>query len=285
MKVRSLGNIVLLTALVAGLVAPTAANAAESNGHVKVDVGDATPTDPIVDPEDPNKTPIDPSTPGVHPGETGPIAITNTTDLEFGTIKTGNAVIEKDAASLALVDAEKKPTGETRGALVAWSDMRGTNAGYTITAAMTKQFALSDNSKKLGGATITYTNPMLETTTINKDIAPELTASATSFTLGEGKEGASGDAVTVVNAAKGRGAGTYVLEFGQSAKYDASNAVIGTSLTEKGSDTTASSVKLTVPAATAAAMTLGDYESTITWSIVAAPTETPTETPAETPAE
>ena len=277
MKVRSLGNIVLLTALVAGLVAPTAANAAESNGHVKVEAGEAKPTDPIVDPENPDKGPdIDPSTPGVHPGDTGQLAITNTTDLEFGTIQTGNALIEKNADAISLVDAEKKPTGEKRGALVSWSDMRGTNAGYTITAAMTKQFALSDDSKKLGGASISYTNPLIETKSINKEIAPALTANASAFTLGE-----DGAAVTVVNAEAGKGAGTYVLEFGQSANYDASNAVIGTSVTPAGTDTTASSVKLTVPQATAASMTLGDYTSTVTWSIVAAPTGGETETPAE----
>lgn len=271
MKVRSLSSMVLLTAVVAGLVAPTAVNAAESTGHVKVDAGSTNPKDPIVDPENPDQGPdIDPDTPGVHPGETGPLAITNTTDLEFGTIQTGNAKIERNADAISLVDAENKPTGAKRGALVAWSDVRGTNAGYTITAAMTKQFALADNSKKLGGATISYTNSLIETKSINKEIAPALTADASAFTLGE-----DGAAVTVVNAAAGKGAGTYVLEFGQSADYDASNAVIGTSVTPKGEDTTASSVKLTVPQATVASMTLGDYTSTVTWSIVAAPVVTP----------
>lgn len=276
MKVRSLSSIVLLTAVVAGLAVPTAANAAESNGKVTVEAGSTSKDDPIIDPEIPGGEDIDPNTPGVHPGgdgDLGALAITNTTDLNFGKIKTANKVVEANAAALALVDdtPEQKPTGKTRGALVAWSDVRGTNAGYTITAAMTKQFALADDSKKLGGATISYTNAMLETKEINKEIAPALTASA--FTLGEGKEGAAGEAVTVVNAATGKGAGTYILEFGQSADYDASNAVIGTSVTPKGEDTTASSVKLTVPQATAASMTLGDYTSTVTWSIVAAPTE------------
>lgn len=150
MKVRKLSSIAILAALVAGLAVPTAANAAESTGKVKVEAGEAKPTDPIVDPEKPDKGPdIDPSTPGVHPGDTGALAITNTTDLEFGTIKTGNALIEKNADAISLVDADKKPTGAKRGALVSWSDMRGTNAGYTITAAMTKQFALSDATKKI----------------------------------------------------------------------------------------------------------------------------------------
>ena len=279
MKVRSLSSIVLLTAVVAGLAVPTAANAAESNGKVTVEAGSTSKDDPIVDPEIPGGEDINPDTPGVHPGgegDLGALAITNTTDLNFGTIKTANKIVEANAAALALVDADSKPTGKTRGALVAWSDVRGTNAGYTITAAMTKQFALSDDSKKLGGASISYTNTMLETKAINKDVAPALTADASAFTLGEGKDGAAGDAVTVVNAATGKGAGTYVLEFGQSADYDASNAVVGTSTTTPGTDTTASSVKLTVPQATAASMTLGNYTSTVTWSIVAAPTA-PTE--------
>lgn len=287
MKVRSLSSIVLLTALVAGIAVPTAANAEDttttspnalSNGFVKVEAGQANPKDPIIDPDNPDKGPdIDPSTPGIHPGGTGSLAITNTTDLQFGTISTGNAVINKYADGLSLVDADKKPTGEKRGALVAWSDMRGTNAGYTITAAMTQQFTLAEDTKTIGGATVTYTNPLLETKSINADIAPALDAKASSFTLGE-----DGNAVTVVNAKTGTGAGTYVLEFGHSATYDPANAVIGPKdIADKGTDTTGSSVNLTVPQATAASMTLGDYTATITWSIVAAPT-TPT-TP-DTPA-
>lgn len=275
MKLRSLSSITLLSALALGLVAPSAVNAAESNGHVKVEVGEAKPEDPIVDPENPDQGPdIDPETPGVKPGETGPLAITNTTDLEFGTIKTGNAQLKNNAAAITLLDSEGKPSDKKRGALVSWSDIRGTNEGYTITAAMTKQFALADGSKKLGGATISYTNSLIETKSINKDIAPAFDSSA--FTLGE-----DGSAVTVVNAAKGKGAGTYVMEFGQSADYDASNAVIGTSVTPAGTDTTGSSVTLTVPQATVASMTLGDYTSTVTWTIAATPT-TPTE-PEATP--
>ena len=268
MKLRKLSSVVLLTALVAGVAAPTAASAAESTGKVTVEKGTAKPTDPIVDPEIPGN-PIDPTHPEIEEGDEGDLAITNTTTLNFGTISTGNAQIKKDAAALALVDKDGKATGEKRGALVAWSDLRGTNAGYTIKAAMTKQFTLGegDNAKKLGGATISYSNPLLETTAINKEIAPALTSDATAFTLGE-----DGNAVTIVDAATGKGAGTYVLEFGQSADYDATSAVLGNSAIQAGVDTSDSSVTLTVPAATAASMTLGNYTSTVTWSIEAAPT-------------
>lgn len=266
MKVKKIAAVALLTAIAGGATLPIAANAAESNGKVTVEKGSAKPQDPIVDPEIPNSEPgITPDTPGVHPGDTGELAITNTTDLLFDKIATGNSIITRDAHAIALVDGENKPTGETRGNFVTWSDLRGTNAGYTITAAMTKQFSLADDSKKLGGATLTYTNPLLETKTINKDIAPSLTEAANSFVLGE-----DGTAVEVVNAASGKGAGTYVLEFGQSANYDASNAVLDNPAAQKGTD--ANSVKLTVPAATAASMTLGDYTATVTWTIASTPT-------------
>ncbi|MGX4687038.1 WxL domain-containing protein [Vagococcus sp. JNUCC 83] len=263
MKARKIAALTLLTAIVGGATIPLTANAAESNGKVTVGAGEIKPDDPMVDPEKPNTEPgITPDTPGVHPGANkGPLGITNTTDLIFDKISTGNSIITRDAHALELADKTK------RGQLVTWSDLRGSNAGYTITAAMTKQFSLADDSKKLGGATLTYTNPLLETKTINKDIAPSLTSQASSFVLGE-----DGTAVEVVNAAAGKGAGTYVLEFGQSADYDANNAVLGNDAIQKGVDTTANSVKLTVPAATAASMTLGDYIATVTWTIASTPT-------------
>lgn len=281
MKFQKFVTLSLLTTIVGGISVPLTSSAAKSTGKVKVGVGTIDPTDPIVDPENPNTEPgIDSSNPGLEGGDDplGPLSITNTSTLDFGEIQTGNSKITQPANYFSVVDSENKEVAK-RGHIVSWSDIRGTNAGYTITAAMTKQFSLADNSKKLGGATITYTNPLLETKAINSTIAPSLTADATSFELGE-----DGAATKVVEAANGKGAGTYVLEFGQSAEYDATNQVVGNPAIQKGVDTTGNSVFLDVPAATAASMTVGDYTAEVTWTISAIPDATENPAAPETPA-
>lgn len=237
-----------LVAVIGASVVPVGAFAQtdlDSTGTVTVDKGTIDPTDPesIVDPEDPTGPGIDPNTPGVVPNpdidDKGIIAVS---DLDFGTIAVGTT--NATAAALELIGGK---AGETRGNIVSFGDVTGEYTGYTIWAELTSQF--SNGTAALDGSTITYTNPLLETSgTGTITAAPEA-----SVTLS-----ADNGPQNFIKAANGEGSGLWTLEFGQSASYTGAAGTAGTD---------GDSVELEIPVSVASAMAKATYVATVTWTM------------------
>lgn len=252
--VAILGVTVLGTASPA-FAAPTATEL-NSTGTVSVKEGSAGGENtPTVDPEDPKKplpTP-DPGSPGENTnGETGPLVIEKTTNLDFGEITTSANDVTSFAKPMSFESGSKK-----RGAYVQWADVRaGGTYGYEVTAQLTSQFQDESGKNVLSGSTIDFSNGMVVAQGDNTNLIPS--AAKTAFQLSENEN----DAVTVVAASKDKkeGKGRFIMEFGQSA-----DSTTG----EKGTD--ANSVKLTVPAKIASNMAVTDYKAVVTWKIAAVP--------------
>ncbi|AQP53936.1 hypothetical protein BW732_06690 [Vagococcus penaei] len=270
MKFRPLGTLVVLTVLANIIFDPMIAKAdiateLPSNGILTVESGTINPSNPdpenpitsqyIPDPENPEKS-LSPTDWGFVTNGTdmskGIFALTN---LNFGTIKVGSQ--QAYAAPLKLMgkDEENKDVvKETRGNMIVFGDISGEATGYTISAQLTKQFALKNApNQTLKGSTITYTNPLLVTSVFDGAPVSQITGQLNpKVVLDE-----SGAAQDVVRANKGEGAGFWSLEFGQSKDYNG----LGNLATD------AQSVVLTIPPITANVISKGDYVAEVTWTL------------------
>lgn len=263
MKATKLVTTAAIATLGLTLLAPSALAAGEVwTGAGDITFSEDTGTKNPTDPEKPGE--IDP--PGKVNPTGGPFAINVVSDLHFkGDNTDGTAKITTNKGEFWA----SKPvgTGEgkelERGNWVQVTDMRSVDKngpkGWKLSAALTKQFANeSDDTQKIEGATITYSNPVV---TAEKDPEPRpdlLTGSNPVFTAGADKvlefnENGS-PSVEMATAKSGSGFGTYYLQFGRSSTIQG--------VTE---DTTASSVKLTVPANTPVAAK--KYTAEITWTL------------------
>lgn len=202
----------------------------------------------------------------------GAYGIQAVSNLNFGTFSRQAATVEKYSAPVKIYGAVTDDLGNAvvtggkltadmsderlRGQYVQWSDLRDGGSGYQIQAKMTEQF--TNGSNKLTGATIDYSNGLLNYNTAQLGEMPKM--GATIFQLTEDPQAA---ATVVATAAAGAGKGEYFAEYGQSAGFVDVNG------TENTTDTTGTSVKLTVPAAVAASAPTGDYKATVTWTMVA----------------
>lgn len=259
MKVKTLCTTALLASLgvtlLGGTVAKAAPESLPSPGKVTVSEGQTIgETDPTPDPEVEGGEITKPTDPGITPNpDKGSIAVERVSVLDFDSIGTSSNKIEKYAKEVKWTEGAGE---QKRGSFIVFNDVRANEKyGYTVTAKMTKQFALtSDSSKQLTNATINYQNAHLDAVKGNDNIKPSSVKS--SFTIDDK------NATTVVTALKANkeGKGQYTLEFGRSADYTGTNGTKGTS--DK-------SVQLVVPSATASGMNTGDYTAEITWSIVA----------------
>lgn len=202
----------------------------------------------------------------------GAYGIQAVSNLNFGTFSRQAATVEKYAAPVKIYGAVTDDLGNAvvtggkltadmtderlRGQYVQWSDLRDGGSGYQIQAKMTEQF--TNGSNKLSGSTIDYSNGLLNYNTAQLGEMPKM--GATIFQLTEDPQAA---ATVVATAAAGAGKGEYFAEYGQSQGFVDVNGI------ENTTDTTGSSVKLTVPAAVAASAPTGDYKATVTWTMVA----------------
>ncbi|MCA5014146.1 MULTISPECIES: WxL domain-containing protein [unclassified Enterococcus] len=245
----------------------------DSTGKVTItegEVGGGTDT------KDPEK-PTEPITDGggeeitTQPNK-GPYGIQAVSNLNFGTFSRQSATVEKFSQPVKIYGAEKDALGNPvitdgkltadmnderlRGQYVQWADLRDGGNGYQIQAKMTEQFA--NGSNKLVGATIDYSNGILNYNTAQLGTMPKMGATVFQLT-----EDPAASAVVVATADAGAGKGEYFAEYGQSAGF------VGVDGIENTLDTTGSSVKLTVPAAVAASAPTGDYVAKVTWTMVA----------------
>lgn len=254
MKTTSLCALSLVTILGGVMLGGGSASAdalqLDSTGKVIVTEGQITPDDKTPDPEHPDKDlPDNPDIP-VNP-DAGSLIIQRVSNMDFGTIKTSGTTVTANAKPITIGE------GETRGAIVGWSDIRaGGTFGYTITAELAQQFTGATATNVLNGATIDYSNGLAVAAGENKNVVPSNVATAFQLTQ-------DGGAKTIVTADKVQkeGKGSYVMEFGQSDKYVGTEGTAGTDKT---------AVKLTVPTATASNMALDTYTAKVTWKVTAA---------------
>lgn len=259
MKLRRLCTAALLTGLGVTMVAGDTAIAAPGSlsSQTTTTVGQGTtmgPSDPTPDPEIPGGEV--PDIPGViipNPDK-GSMAIERISVLQFDPIQTGSAEIIENAKEVSWTPAGG--TEQKRGAFVVFNDVRANQVyGYTVSAKLTKQFALTTNpSVKLTNASIKYQNSHLDAVRGNTNLAPSTVQS--SFELDD----TNSRTVVTASKANNEGKGQYTLEFGRSDTYVGSNGTAGTAK---------ESVQLVVPSGTASSMNLGDYKAEITWTIVA----------------
>ncbi|MGM0219556.1 WxL domain-containing protein [Enterococcus sp. AZ126] len=257
MKTKTLCSVALLTLVGVSLAAPAAANAEAkslpSNGKIKFTEDNS--EKPIVDPEDPDKPVVDPKEPVIVNPDRGSFSIDAVTELNFGEdkVKAFASNPEYFAAAIPVTTGTGEDATEVnRGNFVQFTDVRGVaNHKYKVSAQLSKQFEANANAGTfLKGATIGYSNAKIS----SADPAAQWPATTVAgFTLAADAAGTgAGSSVDVLtNTDASKGIGTYTIEFGQ---YGDGTA-----------DTTAESVKLTVPNTNV--LLADEYTAEITWTI------------------
>ncbi|EOT68398.1 WxL domain-containing protein [Enterococcus caccae] len=182
---------------------------------------------------------------GGETGMVGPLTIDYITKLNFGAVKvSGNTTTyHAKLAELKLkdiVEPKKVPN------YVQVTDNRGTNAGWQLQLKQDSQFQAKDKDNKvteLTGAELSLNNPILKSVQKGSEFAP----------LGISQKLIPGAAaVTVVDAAAGKGMGTWHYSLGDT------------------NEQAAKSVSLTIPGDTAKLANVA-YKTVLTWTLVDAP--------------
>ncbi|GGD02937.1 WxL domain-containing protein [Enterococcus wangshanyuanii] len=262
MKFKLFSTAALTTVMVlGGLAAPAQAapNSLESNGTITYE--EDTTVNPPIDPENPDKE-VDPENPIVVNPDGGSLTVDAVTNLDFGAQKA--VTTDQDYFAKQVTVKENGTNKGTRGNWVQVTDKRLENrTPWKLTAKMTQQFTAG--TKTLGGATLTYTNPFINSAVEDTTTWPTLGANASTFTLSE--SGNSIDVIGTENADKGFG--TFTVEFGSSAGVNGAEDTTGTpngtnaNLIEKGS------VSLYVPGS--AIKTKAAYTGKVLWTISETP--------------
>ncbi|MBP1047687.1 WxL domain-containing protein [Enterococcus sp. BWM-S5] len=266
MKLKTLCSAALVATILFGSAASAFAEDGDatkmtSNGTITYEE-DNTPNPPV-DPEDPEE-PVDPTEPVVPNPDGGPLAVDAVTNLSFMTQK---AVTTDQTYFAKQIEVFKEGVSDgTRGNYVQVTDKRlasptNPRTGWTLKAKMSQQFQASATDK-LGGATLTFTNPYIDGAGADAQ-KPVLGASASNFTLDE-----SGNEIEVMSAADGNtGFGTWTIEFGSSAGVNGADDTTGipnatdANLIENGS------ISLFVPGSTV--KTASTYTGKVLWTIEA----------------
>lgn len=262
MKTKSLCAVALATLFLGGNIVNAVAGDSTGNlnlnskGTVNVIEGDTEgPGDQgkVVDPEEEGYLePEDENDLIVNPNP-GNIKLEAVTPLKFGDIKNSTAKIEAFAEA---IDWNKAGTKVKRGAMVEFADVRTEAYGYTVTATLSEQF--TNGTTTLTGSTIDFSNGVIRPEDGNTNVPAEITQAAFQLELG------TKQTVATADEAKQAGRGRYVLEFGQSADYDANKPGAAPGGVK---DTADKSVKLTVPQSVSSNMTKGTYSAKVLWAI------------------
>ena len=250
MKTKTLCSVALLAVVAAGLALPAGANAEAKSQAAKGTMTFTEDNDPkdVVDPEDPEKPIVDPKEPIIVNPDRGSFSIDAVTELNFGTDKV-KAFASNPEYFAAAIPTKNADGDITRGNFVQFTDVRGTaNHKYTVSAQLTKQFEANGTAGTfLKGATIDYSNAAITSAAQ----WPATTVAGFQLAADAAGTGAGASVPVLTNSDASKGIGTYTIEFGQ---YGDGTA-----------DTTADSVKLTVPNTN---ILLADtYTAEITWSI------------------
>ncbi|MCH4168809.1 MAG: WxL domain-containing protein [Streptococcaceae bacterium] len=212
----------------------------DSNGIITF-IPNTDPTDPV-DPLDPSNpiTPVDPTNPdGPNPGTNGPLSIDYASSLSFGEQK----ITSKTETYYADSQKYKDASGNTLEGpnFVQVSDNRGTESGWTLKVKQNGQFQTAE-AQVLTGAKVTFSNGNI--VTASQSAKPSNVS--TTMTLDP-----SGAESTVMGAKVSEGAGTYLMDWGNSV------------------DTAKNSIALEVPGSTT--KYAKSYSTTFTWVLTDAP--------------
>lgn len=278
MKLRSLCAATLVAAFGVAVVGTSTAEAAPNELASK---GKVTVIEGITDGNDGNKEdPEKPTEPIVDPGgeeitgnpDGGSLVIQVVSNMDFGSIERSTSAVTKSAKAVEIegavtdpvtgevvLDANGKAQGDgvvrSRGQYVQWADLRkDTTSGYTLSAKMTQQFKEAGGAE-LTGATIEYSNGIINSASLGTWGKIDKTMFELNAT----------DSVVVASATgAGVGKGVYFVEYGQSTDY------VDAAGTANPTDTTGNSVFLKVPAATASSVpTDVQYNAVVTWTLTA----------------
>lgn len=262
MKARKLVSTLTLLGLGVSLSAPAVLAApGAADGQNVVGEGTITyeedtsseggPTDPEKPETDPDKKPQNPGD-GYENPNAGALRVDWVSNLNFETHKVTTGQGKYFAKQQTIKKADG--TDAVRGNYVQVTDKRSADKrgnGWKLSAKMTKQFTNSVN--ELTGATIAYNNGFVNTEVSDAKPAIDV-ADPTNKVL------KYNESVEFISATKDTGWGTYTLEFGR--PVAAQDGVVP----ENKTDTTGSSVELTVPANTPLS-TKDAYLAEITWTI------------------
>ncbi|MGL6197565.1 MAG: WxL domain-containing protein [Lachnospiraceae bacterium] len=158
-----------------------------------------------------------------------------------------SAVLPKD-----LTTSEKDPNIPY---YVQVTDLRGTGAGWTLSAKMTSQFT-DTASHSLDGATIDFTNTAAASKT--GTVAPTTVTTASQLYYTTANNAGGGNLVVIAQAATNEGMGVSAIRFGDTARHNDAQTV-----------TADKSVKLTIPATTQ--VYSSKYNATIQWTLTVGP--------------
>lgn len=245
----------LLSTLVLG--AGTALAAEEksygSNGQIEFIMGEQ-PVKPV-DPTDPTKPvdPVDPTNPGgePEPGTGGPLSIDFASSLDFGKNEITNDTITYYANPQTF---KGDLADETRANYVQVSDLRGNNAGWTLTVKQNQQFT-SETAKKfkvLDGSTIAFSAGKANSASAELVTAP---------TTGDFTLDPAGATSIVMSAAADTGVGTWTNTFGIIEDMQVGESEV---TVEKNK-----AIALEIPGATPKEAAL--YKTTLTWTLTDTP--------------
>lgn len=264
MKVNKILGTVLLSGLVLSLATPAFAATAE---EIEKDLNKSNEMQVKISPADKITPPVDPTKPVIDPPEVinGSIGIAQVSPLFFKEIKLSGkqqfttaqfytretvenglgkaseytGKIEKEYA-----DEDAFPSDAITPSMQV-VDARGTREGWTVTAKLSE---LKADNEVMKGASLTYSNPVVTSTTDNPDVAT-YPASPLNQKVEIQADGASSG--VVLSAGDGQGAGTFY------ARYIPQAFKIGTK------DFAAAPIELKVPSSTKK----GDYKGTVTYTL------------------
>ncbi|MEI5995023.1 WxL domain-containing protein [Candidatus Enterococcus mansonii] len=282
MKKRTLCSIALLAAVGANIALPSAAQATatEFKGHGSINFVEDNTTNPPVDPENPDKpiivdptNPEDPDKPIIVNPDGGPLSIDALSNLQFMTQSATLTDQRYFAKQVPITQTEGNVTG-VRGNYVQVTDKRLDQRGeWKLQAALSKQFTAAKSTDTLDGATITYTNPIINAGTGFTGTAPQLGTQASSVELTVAKGAV--DFMGTKTAEQGKG--QWILEFGNTAGYTSNVAASKPTAADSTGTPDATdpnkidngSVSLFVPGG--AVKSKDKYVADITWTIVNGP--------------
>lgn len=278
-KLLSLG-LVSLCALTIGAPSVLAENpTANTKSDVKF-IEDTSTIDPekpeVVDPTDPEKEPgvVDPGGEGTGGNGTKAFNINWVSNFKFGEIKIAGKSMTAYAQPTTLNWATETggtltPTGDKTAGLANFlqvTDNTGSNAGWNVKVSGTPFYELNDagqeiTTSQLAGAQINLTEPQVVGLLDSASLAPTTSVTADKDIL----TGTN----TVLQAAAGKGQGTWSLTWGaQADKTTLKGITVASDDTTTGAAT--SGVKLTVPV-TAQPKANKSYRSNLVWVLSTAP--------------